>query len=110
MIPFISKLFNLPVTRKEVLLRAKKLKRGGLCHSIEKALKDYGIYSSLFYTYLTIYFPKFRREVAFKFGAHKTNSWWWEYGVWDTGRMDFLNWLIKEYEDDKTNLRKLQFE
>ena len=59
------------------------------------------------YQLLTVYFPKFRREVAFKFGANKSNDWWWEYDVWDTGRMDFLDWLIDQYKDDKTNLRKL---
>ena len=104
MIPFISRLLHLPVTRKEVLKRAKKLKRAGLCFSIDRALIDYGIYLNVSYHYL---FPKFRREVALNFGANKSDDWWWECGVWNTGRMDFLNWLIDQYKDDKTNLRKL---
>ena len=105
MIPFISRLLHLPVTRKEVLKRAKKLKRAGLCFSIEEALRDYGI--RVPYQLLTVYFPQFRREVALNFGANKSDAWWWEYGVWNTGRMDFLNWLIDQYKDDKTNLRKI---
>ena len=64
MIPFISRLFHLPVTRKEVLKRAKKLKRAGLCFSIDEALRDYGI--DLSYAFVVKYFPKFRREEALK--------------------------------------------
>ena len=105
MIPFISRLLHLPVTRKEVLKRAKKLKRAGLCFSIDRALIDYGIYLNVSYHSL---FPKFRREEALNFGGRKDSLGWWEYDVWDTGRMDFLDWLIKEYEDDKTNLRKMK--
>jgi len=104
MIPFISNILNLPVTRKEVLKRAKKLKREGLCFSIDRVLIDYGIYINVDYHSL---FPKFRREEALNFGAEKKGAWWWEQDVWDTGRMDFLNWLIEEYKDDKTNLRKI---
>ena len=106
MIPFISRLLHLPVTRKEVLKRAKKLKRAGLCFSIDEALRDYGI--DLSYAFVVKYFPKFRREMAFKFGGRKNSLWWWLPYHWDTGRMDFLNWLIKDYEDDKTNLRKMK--
>ena len=90
-----------------MLKRAKKLKRAGLCSSIEEALRDYGVYSGVVHPCLVECFPKFRREDAINFGAHKLDSWWWDYNGWDTGRMDFLNWLIEEYKDDKTNLRKL---
>ena len=107
MIPFISRLFNIPVTRKEVLKRAKKLKRAGLCFSIEEALRNYGVYTGIFRPCLVKYFPKFSKEEALNFGAEKEDSWWWECSVWNTGRMDFLNWLIDQYKDDKTNLRKI---
>ena len=103
MIPVISKLFNLPVTRKEVLLRAKELQKAGICDSIYAALDDYSIPR----TSLHVYFPKFIRQNALNFVGSKNSLWWWEYDVWDTGRMDFLNWLIGQYKDDKTNLRKL---
>jgi hypothetical protein len=103
MIPFISNLFNLPVTRKEVLKRAKKIKKSGLCYTIRDALHKYNIYSRN----PEIYFPKFERKNALQFGADKFYEWWWIPYVWDTGRMDFLDWLIEQYKDDKTNLRKL---
>ena len=92
-----------------MLKRVKKLKLAGLCYSINRALIDYGIYSCVLYNTLLITkcFPKFRREEALKFGANKEDDWWWESDVWNTGRMDFLNWLIDQYKDDKTNLRKI---
>ena len=104
MIPFISNLFNLPVTRKEVLKRAKKYQITGLCHAIIFSLNDYGIYTDHI-----IVFPLFDRENAkpFKADTYHFGNYWWEKGVWNTGRMDFLNWLIEQYENDKTNLRKL---
>ena len=105
MIPFISNLLNLPVTRKEVLKRAKKIKHGGICFSVIDVLEDYGLLNN--YHYLTEYFPKFTKENALQFGADKERNWWWKPDVWDTGRMDFLDWLIEEYKDDKTDLRKL---
>jgi len=104
MIPFISNLFNLPVTRKEVLERAKKVQKTGICYSIIDAFEDYGIPK---HYYLSVYFPKFVKRNALNFGADRLRIYWWKPDVWDTGRMDFLDWLIEEYKDDKTNLRKL---
>ena len=104
MIPFISNLLNLPVTRKEVLERAKKIKNSGLCYSVINALYNYGLHSP---HPLKNYFPKFMRENALQFGADKRGDWWWEPEIWNTGRMNFLDWLIEEYKDDKTDLRKL---
>ena len=104
MIPFISNLFNLPVTRKEVLERAKKIRKSGICSSLIFALEDYCIPCSL---QLKMYFPQFVRMNALQFGADTSYEWWWEPDVWDTGRMDFLDWLIEQYKDDKTDLRKI---
>jgi hypothetical protein len=105
MIPFISNLLERPVTRKEVLERVKKIKIRGLCHSISYVLNEYNILNDLHFLY--IWFPKFVKENALQFGADKYSDWWWKCDVWDTGRMDFLNWLIEQYKDDKTDLRKL---
>ena len=102
--PFISNLFQFPVTRKEVLLRAKKLKECGLCLSFCHVLNKYNISHNYQYTR---YFPKFVRKNALPFGANKDVDYWWEPYIWNTGRMDFLDWLIDQYKDDKTNLRKL---
>ena len=106
MIPFISNLFGLPVTRKEVLERAKKFKSHGLCHSIRYTLDRYNM--SHIYR-VDEYFPKFVKENALQFGADKYSDWWWKNDVWDTGRMNFLDWLIEQYKDDKTNLRNYNY-
>lgn len=105
MTPFISNLFNFPVTKKEVLKRAKNTDRCGLCFAIRDSLREYKL-SHLCYRYESI-FPLFRPHYALYFGASKTMGYWWSAGEWDSGRMDFLNWLIEQYKDDKTNLRKL---
>jgi len=109
MIPFISNLFKLPVTRKEVLQRAKKHQDFGLCYAIDTAFVEYHLVSDYLYLNLEMEFPKFTPTNAQKFGGLGTQvkSYWWKPKVWNTGRMDFLNWLIEEYKDDKTNLRKL---
>lgn len=109
---FIKRIFKLPITRYEVLRCAKKraIKHpeiyGGICNiiidiltldfdlSMEGTLKDY--------------FPKFTYENAFKFGAIPgEHVYWWKHKDWKGDRMKFLDWLIQEYKDDKTNLRKL---
>jgi len=111
MILFISNLLRLPVTRKEVLQRAKKYQNQtfGLCMAIKYACFDYHLKWDP-----DIIIPKFTNENALKFGASESNAgrleYWWKFGVWNTGRLDFLDWLIEEYKDDKTNLRKLHID
>ena len=105
MIPFISNLLGFPVTRKEVLKRAKKFKGRSLCFSISHTLNEYDILHS--FNHLYALFPKFIKRNALPFGANRFSEWWWDEFVWETGRMDFLDWLIEEYKDDKTDLRKL---
>lgn len=102
MIPFISNLFNLPVTRKEVLKRAKRYKGPGLCYTIGKAFEDYNI----IVFNISLVLPLFNKNNTKQFGG-SLGGYWWDWGVWNTGRMAFLNWLIEQYKDDKTNLRKL---
>ena len=104
MIPFISNLFNLPVTKVEVLKRAKKYRFNGLCHAISKAHSDYKVD----WISHSIIFPRFNRYEAIRFGAHRSNAYWWEPGDWKSGRMAFLNWLIEQYKDDKEDLRKIE--
>jgi hypothetical protein len=50
-------------------------------------------------------FPLFTRENAKPFGASDTGTYWWPLGIWNTGRMDFLNWLIEQYQNDETDIR-----
>lgn len=104
MIKFIRNLFYRPVTRKEVLKRAKNHKYNGLCTSINIALMHYGI--SVKSENMYRLFPVFNRANASRFGANKDNGFWWPCNIWDTGREDFLDWLIDYYKDDKTDLRK----
>lgn len=111
MIPFISNLLNLPVTRKEVLKRAKKHRNFGLCHAIAESLYEYKL--SVLSPKECI--PEFKFENALCFGANgSVDCYWWKTcdwtGAcdWTSGRMDFLNWLIAGYKNDKTNLRKMK--
>lgn len=82
---------------------------GGLCISIYNALQHYGINGYL--RKLKTFIPLFINKNAVLFRATYHNDinmvYWWEEGVWDTGRLDFLKWLIKQYKDDKTNLKEL---
>lgn len=102
----VKNFLRLPVTRVEVLEHAKELQGThqyqGLCFLIEDALSAYGICP-----FASIVFPKFSPKYARQFGAFCDYGYWWDRGEWDTGRLDFLNWLINEYKDDKTNIRKL---
>lgn len=102
-----KRLSFLPVTRYEVLQYAKELQAThaykSLCSLLGYALMDYDIY---YPRPIEIIFPKFKEEYAKHFGA-SYYGYWWERDRWDTGRLDFLNWLINEYKDDKTDIRKL---
>ena len=109
---FFSQLFHLSVTRKEVLEYAKYYyshdnsicTSDGLCTAICRALFHYGIDVGPSIIYLL--FPLFDVKNAIRFGANKYSAYWWDPGIWNTGRKDFLNWLIERYKDDTTNLKK----
>lgn len=101
----VKNFLHLPVTRVEVLEHAKELQGThqypGLCALLNDALEYYDIWSPA-----STIFPKFKEDYAKHFGA-SYRGYWWERFNWGTGRLDFLNWLINEYKDDKTNIRKL---
>lgn len=106
--PIISNLFRLPVRRVEVLKKLKKnLKKNnyqGLCLALLDACHDY----NLNYSDIIELFPGYTFANAIAFGATEHYMpYWWEKYNWKTGRIDFLNWLIEQYKDDKTDLRKL---
>ena len=110
---FIKRIFRLPVTRYDILKCAKKRAikypetYGGICNIItDTLLFDFGLSIECF---LKDYFPKFTYENALKFGAipEHEHMYWWKYKDWKGDRMKFLNWLIQEYKDDKTDLREL---
>ena len=100
---WLSRIFRLPVSRKTVLNRAVRLYKGktdGLCEALEWSLIDYGIYlqaKDAFSEFLT-------QENAKGFGGVYP-GFWWPRKDWTSGRSKFLDWLIEQYKDDKTNLR-----
>lgn len=101
----LNKFFRLPVSRKTILNRAAKLYKGktdGLCDALERSLIDYGIYISA----TNAFSEFFTQENAKGFGGINP-GWWWPRKDWTSGRSEFLDWLIEQYKDDKTNLRKV---
>lgn len=107
---FIKNLFKLPVTRVDVLKRARDYKWiGGLCIAIDYALMDFNIPTKPRDIISKLYFPEFNRKSALVFGADPYSVFWWEMHNWSTGRKEYLNYLINCYKDDKTNLRKLAY-
>ena len=95
-----------PIYRVDVLKLVKKNYRdySGLCYSIRISLYELSNYNIVPYVNLRYYFPLFRRDNAKMFGADGY-VFWWTANDWTTGRMDFLDWLIEQYKDDKTDLR-----
>ena len=99
---------SLSITRVDVLEMAKSFRMSGLCFAILCALNYYGIHKTDSYCDLTKIFPKFTRENAIPFGATEEGIYWWRTFRWECGRIDFLNWLIEQYKDDKEDLRKIE--
>lgn len=98
------------IKRVDILRKAKSstYRKTGLCSAIRCALEYYGLSSLSWIDDLSEVFPLFTRGNAKRFGADLILVYWWPIGEWNTGRMDFLNWLIEQYKDDNTDLRKLQ--
>lgn len=102
------------VYKKDILEYALKhhthnsINYGGLCITIDRALRHYGL--NLCFTPTIIIFPLFNHNNARKFNSNTDENsilaYWWPKGIWDTGRLDFLKWLLEQYKDDKTNLKK----
>lgn len=100
------KILDCSVTRVDVLRKAKSCKKEGLCLAIRHALVYYDL-PSLTLADLSEIFPLFTRENAKRFDGDPFHLYWWPIYEWNTGRMDFLNWLIEQYKNDNTDLRKL---
>lgn len=101
-----------PVHRVDVLKRVRTHHDLGLCYSINDALLHFKVPS---YNGNGVcdnakhYFPLFTRENATAFNV-TGELYWWPCGEWipGTGRMAFLDWLIEQYKDDKTDLKTLK--
>ena len=107
----VKVILNLPITRVEVLKLAKaKVERNpkeypGLCILLENTINmNYNIWLKDPRWVFPLYNPMYAKL----FGATTDIGFWWERDEWDTGRLDFLNWLIEQYKDDKTDIRDLK--
>jgi hypothetical protein len=93
--------FNRPIYRVDVLKAVKynykNCREYGICTSI----RNVGINS------LKIVFPKLNYfYAASTIGTYgDPDFYWWTINDWTGGRMEFLNWLIKEYKNDKENIK-----
>lgn len=97
--------FNRPLYRVDILRCVKYIERhSGLCSSLYFALTHCNVSINT----ATYPFPLMDRKNAVPFNAQSFTAYWWPIGDWTGGRMDFLNWLIDQYKDDKTDLRKLR--
>lgn len=93
------------VYRKDILEYALKHKHNtkGVCFALWDSLSHYGIVNNI-----NLYLPLANLNNAKRFGAKLRNDgYWWPKGEWNTGRFDFLKWLLEQYKNDKTNLKCL---
>ena len=101
------------ITRLDILQNAKKYHSNyrGLCQAIASSayvlLYDEENKGEAYYYYPNEgpqkIIPLLTKNNAKPFGAVGLAYWWREY-VWDTGRLDFLNWLIEQYKDDTEDI------
>lgn len=107
----VKNFLHLPITRVEVLEYAKELQSTrqypGLCLLLEDALSAYEIWPFASTVFLKFNIKDARAFGAYEYAYSKKGGYWWERGDWNTGRLKYLNWLIEQYKDDKTNIRKL---
>lgn len=110
-------LHNEPIYRVDILRAVKYNYRGlrgdGICTSISRMcrihLKQNSSLRCMEYTEAKELFPKLSRSNANDFRLdYDDKGYWWECGDWKGGRMQFLDWLIKEYKDNKENLRNIK--
>lgn len=102
-----------PLTKAMILKKAKCYQSSGLCYAIKRALLYYGY--NIHYTCASdvkdiLQIPLYDVKEAVKFNADirhgARTGFWWTIGVWNKGRLDYLNWLINQYKNDKTDLKE----
>ena len=110
---------HLPIYRKDVLIWAKHYYANkyweGLCEVIGNSINDLIHVYNRPQHFIPLLNPKvvkvFHKKHGVDISATRYNDgyFWWQPRVWelDGGRLGFLNWMIEQYKDDKTNLRKL---
>lgn len=112
-------IFNLPIYRKDALIWAKHYYANGdcagLCYAIEDSISDLIHVHNKPQHFIPLLNPNVARSFQNKHGVdtsttrYNSGCFWWRPRVWELndGRLGFLNWLIEQYKDDKTDLRKL---
>lgn len=92
----------LPVYPIDILMEIKNnpLKDSGLCYSIASTSRQFKVCNAILYT------KKFDKDIAIDNFGGRDKLYWWEIGIWNTGRLDFLNFLIEENKNNKIDLRK----
>lgn len=91
----IKRWWHHKVTVLDVLEYANKHRNMGLCWNFDLACTYYGVSCADFEKKCC----KFRLEEARPFGSRPHHSWWWQPGNWETGREDFLKYLINYYSN-----------
>lgn len=91
----------LPVYPIDILMEIKNnpLEDSGLCYAIASTSRKFKICNEKHHI------KKFDKDIAVNFGG-KDTLFWWKPGIWNTGRLDFLNFLIEENKNNKIDLRK----
>ena len=126
---FFKRLFFRPIYRVDVIDWAIKHheKYEGVCMALYDGLKHAGIKKRQYLSPegVTHWMRIIMNDVFEIFPAHNyanarhmfnawnlwyensNNSLWWESRDWDGGRLDYLNWLRGEYENDKTPIKSI---
>ena len=100
---YLKQKFHIPIHRRDILDHViSHHDSQGLCMSICDAM--YLIGHPCCMSDVPKWFPLFTFENARKFGASNGYGFWWAPGDWSGQRMEFLKWLRKEYQKDKTKL------
>lgn len=108
--------FKKPIYRVDVLNAVKynyqDCQYAGICESIAEFMNRYA--PNVIYTIAKKIFPKLNFENAKRFNTsvkiRNLYGYYWSKYDWKHGRMQFLNWLISEYKNDKEDLRYFKYE
>ena len=91
------------VYRKDILEYALKHNHNlGVCLALYRSLLHYGFIISI-YKYLPL--ATFNNVKNFK-AEPRHDGYWWPLGDW-SNRIKYLEWLLEQYKNDKTNLKEL---
>lgn len=80
-------------------LKRKQFTNYGICYLFDMVTFRYG------YDKIGNMFPEIsNKKLIYAFGGNHSSIFYWERGVWNTGRLDFFNMLYEKYKDDNTKI------